>query len=59
MEDTDINRLKPNSFHSKIFYLKEFKLTGESLKLRMRANSSFIPSLDNLSYCLDFVPKLK
>ena len=57
--DFDDNRIKSNSYNSKVFYLKEFKLTEESLKLRMRSNSSSIPSIDNLSYCLDFVPKLK
>lgn len=31
---------------------------NESLKF-LRSNSTQIPYIDNLSYCLDFVPKLK
>jgi len=60
MEDfIEKNRNKPNSFHSKLFSLKEFKLKEESLDLRFRSNSCIIPSIQQIENCLDFVPKLK
>lgn len=52
-------RVKCNSIASKMFSLKEFKITEENLKLRLRSNSSIIPSIKELANCLDFVPKLK
>ena len=59
MEDFELDTHKPSSFPTKLFSLKEFKITDNDLKLRLRSNSCAIPSLDQLANCLDFVPKLK
>jgi hypothetical protein len=62
MEDKfidDENKNEINFLHSKPFNLKDLNITEEDLKLRMRSNSSLIPSIKGLEYCLDFVPKLK
>ena len=53
------NKNKCNSLASKLFSLQEFKLTEENLSLSLRSNSCLIPSIIDLAYCLDFVPKLK
>lgn len=50
---------KANSNNLKSFELKDFKLTHDDLKLKLRSNSLKIPSISQLAYCLDFVPKLK
>lgn len=59
MEDFENERTKSKSNASKLFSLKEFKISEENLKLRLRSNSCLIPSINDLAYCLDFVPKLK
>lgn len=48
-----------NFLNSKHFNLKDFNLTQNDLNLRMRSHSTVIPSITQLAYCLDFVPRLK
>lgn len=46
--------------YRKVFSLNGFDLKDENqLALRYRSNSCRIPSIYELAYCLDFVPKLK
>lgn len=55
------NEFNDNIKNNKLI-TKMFSLSGidESfLALRYRSNSCMIPSISDLAYCLDFVPKLK
>lgn len=44
----------------KVFSLNGFDLKDENFfALRCRSNSCRVPSIEDLAYCLDFVPKLR
>ena len=61
MEEDIFNKQgKSYSIVTKKYNPNTFNLTEEDdMSLRFRSNSCLIPSLNELSNCLDFVPKLK
>lgn len=55
------NEIDDNSKVKRKSITKLFSLNGlneSSLALRLRSNSCQIPSIFDLAYCIDFVPKL-